>query len=88
MYAGAQLPEVIRQSDVSGAILAPEADVAPRVSATGPGHVSTVAPDTGQKLPGYGPIIANVGYRNGDMHLDYVFTKNDMPNVRFYTPNQ
>lgn len=58
------------------------------VIVTGPGHVSTVAPDVGQKLPGRGPIIANVGYKNGEMRLDYVFPKNDLPLVRFYTPDQ
>ena len=58
------------------------------VFVTGPGHVATVAADQNQKLPGRGPIISNVGYRNGDMRLDYVFPKSDMPEVRFYTPNQ
>jgi hypothetical protein len=58
------------------------------VFVTGPGHIATVAADQNQNLPGRGPIIANVGYKNGDMRLDYVFPKSDMPEVRFYTPNQ
>ena len=58
------------------------------VFVTGPGHIATVAANQNQNLPGRGPIIANVGYRNGDMRLDYIFPKNDMPEVRFYTPNK
>jgi hypothetical protein len=57
------------------------------VIVAGPDHVATVRPDAGQKLPGSGPIIANVGKSNGVMRLSYVFTKNAMPQVKFYTPN-
>ena len=65
--------------------LAPQGVV---VFVTGPGHIATVAADQSQKLPGSGPIISNVGYKNGDMRLNYVFPKSDLPQVRFYTPNQ
>lgn len=58
------------------------------VIVAGPGHVATVAPDTGQVLPGRGPIIANVGATNGAMRLSYVFKKDALPNVKFYTPNE
>jgi hypothetical protein len=58
------------------------------VVVAGPGHVATVRPDTGQKVPGRGPIIANVGRNNGVMRLNYVFGKSALPDVKFYTPNQ
>jgi RHS repeat-associated protein len=58
------------------------------VVVAGPGHVATVRPDTGQKVPGRGPLIANIGATNGVMRLNYVFRKSDLPHVEFYTPNQ
>ena len=58
------------------------------VIVTGPGHVATVRPDTGQKTPGRGPIIANVGATNGVMRLNYVFRKSALTDVKFYTSNQ
>ena len=58
------------------------------VIVVGPGHVATIRPDTGDKFPGHGPIVANVGASNGVMRLSRVFRKSAMPDVKFYTPKQ
>lgn len=60
------------------------------VLVAGPDHVATVRPDTipGQQVPGKGPVIANVGKVNGVLRLNYVFTKNALPAVKFYTPSE
>ena len=58
------------------------------VIVAGPGHVATVRPDIdpSKTYPGRGPLIANVGANNGIMRLNYVFTKDMMPQVKFYVP--
>ena len=57
------------------------------VMVVGPGHVASVRPDTGEKITGSGPIIANVGANNGVLRLNYVFTTSALPSVKFYTPD-
>jgi hypothetical protein len=60
------------------------ADQGKLVIVTGQGYVATVRPDTGDKLPGKGVIVAEIGRLNQIHRLEYAFSKATLPSVRFY----
>jgi RHS repeat-associated protein len=54
---------------------------------TGPGHIATIRPDVDRDFktyPGRGPLIANVGKKNGVFRVNWVFKEEERKQVKYY----